>query len=180
VSRRTKQDWLRGGFEVLTHQGSDALTVENLVTHMRVTKGSFYHHFGSLAQFRTELIAFLERSGFSDVIDPIPAHLPAAQQLALVTADLSRRDPVYDKAVRLWGERDPEAAALVARVDAARLTYLTGLFTDLTGHPNQGRLFARLAYAFYLGTAQIQPRIMGQEYSDMIALLTRLLPQERP
>ena len=56
--RKSKQDWLEVGLKTLGEFGENGLTIERLTGTLGVTKGSFYHHFRNVEDFREQLIAF--------------------------------------------------------------------------------------------------------------------------
>ncbi|SMB88853.1 TetR/AcrR family transcriptional regulator [Deinococcus hopiensis] len=176
MTRKSRTDWLRAGVEVLTAQGDEGLNVETLLGHLGVSKGSFYHHFTGLADYKAQLLAHLEKVGFADVVAGVDPAQPAARQLQQLTQEIAGRNLAQDWAVRRWAERDAGARALVERMDARRLAYLETLFSESTGDAAQGQFFARMAYAFFLGAPQLRPAIAGEEYVRMVQTLNRLLP----
>lgn len=176
MARKSGEDWLRVGLEVLVERGPDGLKIDALTAHLGVSKGSFYHHFAGLPEYRSQLLAHLEQVGFADVVAGVDDDLSAAQQLDRLTDAVSRLDLSGERAVRLWAARDAEARALVERLDGRRLAYLTELFAEVLGDRAGGGMFARMGYALFLGAAQMQPPIEGEEYRQMVGMLGRLLP----
>lgn len=177
MARKSKQDWLRGGLNILVDRGPDGLNVDTLTGHLGVSKGSFYHHFAGLAEYRSQLLAHLEQIGFADVVAQVDDALPASEQLDQLTSELSRLDLSGDRALRLWAERDREARALVERLDRRRMAYLTQLLTQVLGDRAEAEAFARMGYALFLGAGQMRPPMEGEEYRQMTQRLSRLLPQ---
>lgn len=171
VARKSREDWLRAGVKVLSRQGHEGLSVEGLAAQMTLTKGSFYHHFSSLKAFKTALVEHFDRVGFLDVVQRVDSNLPPEERLQHLTLILSQHDQAEVRAMRLWAERDEQARGLVQRLDERRLAYLAQLFSELTGDSQQGEFLARMAYAFYLGTSQLEPPIQGREYLRMVAAL---------
>ena len=51
MSQLKREDWLERGLNLLAEEGSEALTIDSLCQRFGVTKGSFYHHFGSKDAF---------------------------------------------------------------------------------------------------------------------------------
>ena len=61
MERLTQDDYFREALAVLDEFGSDALTIAVLCDRLDVTKGSFYHHFGGMPGFITQLLEYWER-----------------------------------------------------------------------------------------------------------------------
>ena len=56
--RRSKEDWLIVGIKTLAQDGVSGLTVDRMAQELRLTKGSFYHHFVNMADYEDQLIAY--------------------------------------------------------------------------------------------------------------------------
>lgn len=175
MARKNKTDWFRAGLKLLELHGTDGLKVEYLLAELAVTKGSFYHHFASLAEYKTALLDYLEQVGFAGVVQRMDASLSAAEQLDQLTLIISRYDYAEDRILRAWAERDEQAQAFLKRIDQRRIAYLQEKFTEVTGSPERGAFMARLIYAFFLGVVQMQPPIRGEEYIQMMTALQNAL-----
>lgn len=123
--------WLEAGQSLLRRGGLRALKLRPLAEELRVTTGSFYHHFrdfddyqGQLARYFAEdqvtaLIAALERAT-SDPIDRIrllgqTVRRRGASRLAI--------------AMRAWAESDARARSAVERHDTLMLAFLSRCLT---------------------------------------------------
>lgn len=177
MSRKSKEDWLNTGIVVLVaEQGNDSeLTIERLAKHIGLTKGSFYHHFKNLAEFKRALAQYMEMVGFTNVIAQVDTRQPAKDQLIELTQVISQIDLSKEKAMRLWAIHYPEARQLVQHLDQQRVTYLQKLHLELLGNLAQAKQMARMSYAFFLGAMHMNPPIQGKEYLEMFRLLEDLL-----
>jgi AcrR family transcriptional regulator len=87
------RQWLDVGLAVLAASGADALTIDRLAREVGLSKGSFYHHFGGMAGYRTALLAHYQATFTTQYIDAVEhgAGAPAREQLQrlmdLVCAD---------------------------------------------------------------------------------------------
>ena len=145
--------------ELLRHEGQQSLTIERLTQTLGVTKGSFYHHFGNLANYRQALLHWWEDAFTHEPIRTAWQEQDTklrAQRLSRAVRDL---DHPLEIALRAWGLRDPEVAQTVASVDGQRLECLTGLHRD-QGH-SQAELLAYLEYTAFVGTQLIKPAPEG-------------------
>lgn len=122
----TPRDWLEAGQSLLRRGGLRALKLRSLAQELRVSTGSFYHHFpdfdayqGQLARYFAEaqltgLIAALERA--SD--DPV-------ERIRLLGQTVRRRGVArLAIAMRAWAESDPRARDAVERNDALMLDFV--------------------------------------------------------
>ena len=69
MSRKTQRDWLDTAVHLLAETGFIGLTIDALTQRMGLTKGSFYHHFGSYQGFKTRFLQFYEEAGTLAVIE---------------------------------------------------------------------------------------------------------------
>lgn len=131
-SRLSDQDWVRAGFEVITDDGLGALTVDRLCKRVGATKGSFYWHFTDMNGYRAALIdawATLrdeDRGQFEALGDQAPRdHL-----VAMMTALVSPRHWMLERAMREWARSEPTVAAAVRAADRRVLTAVQRAFLD--------------------------------------------------
>lgn len=181
MARKTRTDWLEAGIEMLATQGVDALTIDRVADGLGVTKGSFYHHFKSQADYRDALLAFWEREGM--VLSPdVPES--ACEALAVLdrVVDLSpistrRKDPGL--AIRSWAVRDPSVRAFVARVDGRRLEYAESLLAVVVGDEQRAHFFSRMLYALILGSGHMLPPVDHRAMLGFYGEFKRLLQPAR-
>jgi AcrR family transcriptional regulator len=149
TSRRNlgREDWVREAFDLLAKQGIGAISIDALASRLKITRGSFYHHFENR---RDLLIAILEywfqawtleiREGVSSLgLDP------RTTLMALINTIRSRGAADYDAAIRAWALNDELAADYVKRADEMRLGFITELFHEVgfrgADLENRARLF---------------------------------------
>ena len=131
MARLTRQQWLEGAFAVLAEQGPDAMGIARLSSALGVTKGSFYWHFDDRQSLLDAMFTTWERHGTSEIIRQVDAESSEPrvrlQHLAtLVFGDAGRYDAVESN-LRVMARGNPRALEIVERVDATRMTYVTGL-----------------------------------------------------
>jgi AcrR family transcriptional regulator len=156
----TADDWTAAALRALAQGGLTAIAVEPLAQALGTTKGSFYWHFDD----RNALIAAtLERWELRDtelVIAGAGQEPDAANRLRalLRLAFGSVREGAAGGSVELALQAHathPLVADTLARVTRRRLSYLTSLFTELGLSPARARDRGVLAYAAFLGHAQL-------------------------
>ena len=163
MARKTKQEWLSAALALLAEVGADSLTIEAMTAHLGVTKGSFYHHFGSYAGFRDALLGHYEAEGTLQIIDEMEHSETAPEKLSrLFDATLSY-SPDVEVAMRAWALQDDVVREVQERIDARRIAYLIQLYHELTGDEKQAAAFGKMAYAIYVGGQQIIPHYTADD-----------------
>jgi AcrR family transcriptional regulator len=157
MARRSKQDWLMEGAKALAEQGAAALTIDGLTARLGVTKGSFYHHFGSLQGYIDALLDFYESEGTLNVIAVTDAEPDARAKLRRLL-DITTEGPLHlEVAFRAWALQNAQAREVQARIDAQRMAYLVELCAEVTGIASNADPLAQLLYTIYIGSQQVIP-----------------------
>ena len=170
-------EWLNAGLELLADEGAPALTIERLTDELGMTKGSYYHHFGSAAGFKQALLEYFEAQYTTRLIDKIEGEQadPDAKLrhlLLLVLADSDSQQ--LEIAVRAWALQDPEVRAAQERVDKARTAYLKKLCRGLKADVDPDR-FAQLLYLILIGAEQVVPPIDKRDLRKIYDLVLHLV-----
>lgn len=174
MARLTRRDWLITGIQLLAEQGVPALTIENLTNRLTVTKGSFYHHFKSFADYKTALLELYEQEGTLNVIE-LTEHQPsAAAKIDTLIDVVCGSEPILEIVLRAWALQDDEVRQVQARIDVRRITYLQEVYFALTGDETQALIRARLAYTIVVGSAQLQPPLPPAALRQLLNELTRV------
>ena len=150
---RGPDKWLAAAVATLIADGIDAVRIDRLARRLRITRGSFYHHYQDHGDLLRALLDHYVRTNFENFVAMLP-HLQGTAKEKLgtlweVTASQEYRD--YDWAVRMWGMRDAQVAEVLAGIDIKRMDVLIGLFLDLGFGEDGAWIRAALAYHGSLG-----------------------------
>lgn len=151
----TRDGWLSTGLLVVAGAGLSGLRVDSLAAAASVTKGSFYHHFVDLADFRRSLLAHYEEQCTAQHIEANSrlGLLPPRDRLwALADAVLAGGNKGLDVQMRSWAHQDDDAHDTLARVDARRIAYLRDLAVELVGDTSRGDDLAHTIYYLHIGS----------------------------
>ena len=149
-------DWTAAALAALGRGGLAAVAVEPLAKELGTTKGSFYWHFADRDALVAATLARWERrdtDGVIAAVDPaadVTSRLRGLLGLALGSVGGGS----VELALQAHADR-PLVAPVLARVTRRRLDYLTALFTELGMTEARARDRALLAYAAFLGHAQL-------------------------
>ena len=178
MARKTKRDWFITAVQILHQSGPQGLTIDALCQSLQMTKGSFYHHFGSYDGFKTEFLAFYEQEGTLDIISQL-ADLPTPKEklhqlLAIIVTYSTKGLENPDVIMRAWALQDTAVAQIQSRIDGRRRAYVQSLCEEITGDAAQAKIIAQLLYAVLVGSEQMQPPIVGEELRQLFVECSRL------
>jgi AcrR family transcriptional regulator len=148
--------WVEAGLAELARGGIEAVRVEVLATRLGVTKGGFYRRFRDRRALLDALLETWVRGrevaieqqtelGTNDAAERLKS------LIELYSQRVSAHGIAIELAIRQWARSDPTAAAAAAKVDAARLKRVAGLYRQLGLDARQAEARAVLFYAFIFG-----------------------------
>ncbi len=146
--------WIEAGYAALVEGGVRAVRVESLARSLRLTKGSFYHHFANRRALLDAMLEGWRDRGTDSVIVQVDA-LPQHERLrALLEVSLSANPgDAIEGAVRAWATSDATARAVVDDVDARRVRYVTDLLVGMGIPSDEALRRSRVLYRLVIGDA---------------------------
>ncbi|WP_298667798.1 TetR/AcrR family transcriptional regulator [uncultured Sphingomonas sp.] len=122
----TPRDWLEAGQSLLRRGGLRALKLRPLADELRVSTGSFYHHFRDFDEYQGQLAHYFAETQVGDLIDALERATPdPIARIRLLGQTVRRRGASRMAiAMRAWAESDPRARAAVERHDTLLLDFL--------------------------------------------------------
>jgi AcrR family transcriptional regulator len=150
-----REQYFELGLELLAEGGAKAVTIEALCTRLRVTKGSFYHHFAGVRDFVSQLLAYWEdRYGQRLAREALAACGPAELIPLLKHGASHEVHHEAESAIRALARSDPEAAEVQRRVDQGREDLLIDAYTGAGVPAETAATLARIGMAILIGTQQ--------------------------
>ncbi len=175
VDRLRAEDWYREALGVLGEQGSEALTIAVMCERLQITKGSFYHHFGSMAGFVRGLLQYWEREHNERLIALSEAQADPHQRILALT-DIGLELPhASEGAIRAWGRSNPDIAAVVDRVDQRRVQHIADAVAALGADRNRAQLLAHLSTTVLVGAQTREHPVDHERLRQMFVEVTRLV-----
>ncbi len=154
MERLNVEDYYRAAFDVLGESGSEALTINALCEQLQVTKGSFYHHFGSMPGFVDALLLFWEAEHSERLIAISKAQPDATLRMAALIDIAVSLPHASEAAIRAWARSNAEVNAVTVRVDRKRERHLTDAVVALGLDRPPARLLARMMVNLLVGAQQ--------------------------
>ncbi|VXB09592.1 conserved hypothetical protein [Aeromicrobium sp. 9AM] len=156
----TADDWSSAALTALERNGLPAVAVEPIAKTLGATKGSFYWHFSGRDDLITAALARWERRDTDGVIAAVDRGADGADRLRvllrLVLGAVVQTPGAGSIELALQPHADhPIVAPVLARVTERRMSTLESLYVEQGLSKARARDRALLAYAAYLGHAQL-------------------------
>ena len=128
----TRNDWLEAGQSLLRRGGLKALKLRPLADELRVSTGSFYHHFPDFDAYQGQLAGYFAEPRLSEMIESLRRATPdPIDRIRLLGQTVRRRGlSRLGIAMRAWAESDPRARAAVEQHDSDLLAFIGGCLQD--------------------------------------------------
>jgi len=105
VRARNSNAWLEEGYNLYAQEGMEGIQIERLARILQLNKSGFYHYFGDLEGYCSELIDLHKRTGHDFIveanrikaIDPDYFHLLVKYKVAALFQSQVMRDPRNEK-----------------------------------------------------------------------------------
>ena len=155
----TPQQWVQAALEELERAGVQALAVESVARRLGVSKGGLYHHFKDRGTLLRAALDLWEERFVIDLAARFDAIADPRERLrALLHHAAVELEPTV--IVRLMAaDCEPDVAAALARAAEGRLALLRRTFDELGLPSARARHRATLAYASYLGLAELRTQV---------------------
>jgi AcrR family transcriptional regulator len=152
TERLTRSDWINHGFRTLIQSGPSALKAGPMAESLKVSRGSFYWHFSSLADFHAQLLSTWQAMNTEQVIAHVEADA-GPDRLKLLLRRVFTQPSRLDRAMRAWASVDKKVAAVVAASDTRRIAYIESLL--VASGVDRTRAKARATFLFWAFLGQL-------------------------
>jgi len=178
MKKVSRESWIQAGFQMLDQFGYTHLSAEKIARRLNVTRGSFYHHFRSRADFVDALLVRWRQDYTTEVIAQARAEENPQRRLERYLSVAGRLQPGREVAIRAWAARDSNVRAVLEQTDASRLAFVRQLGRDLFPDAAEDALhrFAQVACLAFIGFQQTGPH--GRE--RFVALVQGVLEMLKP
>ncbi len=169
--------WIDAAFEMLAEGGIDAVRVDPLAKRLGVTRGSFYWHFKDREALHQAMLKEWRKRASYQIGSRIESRTSAPDERLKQTLALpnstprSKRAAAIELAIRLWAQRDANAAKAVQHIDRVRLKYYAQLFGEMGLAQPEARKRAFMFYATLLARAYVITDADTDVSADLAALL---------
>ncbi len=169
---KTQTDWVRAGQALLIDGGIDAVKLNGLTCLLKVSTGSFYHHFKSLDDYLSALAEFYGSEQAQLPFDEARKRVGEDPELLLREATSifgvgSMRQ--LNIAMRAWAQRDERAHAAIRRYDEVLMKNLDDIFAALGFDEIAAK--SRTLIMMGLASVDFDPNLMQPSFRDRWAYI---------
>ena len=151
MESRSPQDYFDTGMALLATGGVGAVTIARLCGELGVTKGSFYHHFRGVEDFRSQLLAHWAAEGELQLLSAAASEPNPVRRLDVIRELGVAMNHEAEVAIRAWSRVDSEAWSVREKVDAARERMVASAYQEVGVPADVASLLGRLAVAVLVG-----------------------------
>ncbi|MDX2471421.1 MAG: TetR/AcrR family transcriptional regulator [SAR324 cluster bacterium] len=166
--KNMKTKWLAEGLELLGEKGAQGLTIDSILKRLKVTKGSFYHHFKNRQDFTRALLEYWQQEFTQEVIQHSKSGINISDKLnRLLAVSTAKVNVPLEIAIRAWAMNDTLVKAYQENVDQQRRDYCISLCEELAPNNETGKIWGKILFAIYVGSQQMLPRLNDVEVANI-------------
>lgn len=161
----SRSAYYEAGLELLAEGGHGGLTIAALCERLGVTKGSFYHHFGDMAEYVGLLLDHWEAEHATRLIALSESVTDPEERFDLLQGIAVGLPHGAEAAIRAWSWNSDVVAAAQQRVDEARMKHLTEAGIDAGLEPARAKRMAKISLSVLVGMQLLErpPRTKSME-----------------
>lgn len=170
MARLSKKDWIEEGYKILSEFAQDKLKILYLCQRLKVTRGSFYHHFKSIDDFIQELMKNWEEENTLKLIRISNKNDHPVIKMKTLASEIAKSNQSLEASIRSWSYYHPIVKQHMEKVDMIRLNYVQAVFEDLGFEKEKASKKAFLNYATLIGMQQLNPKLRAEEMEELFEL----------
>ena len=174
MKRLNKEKWLQTGLDILNKTSYTDIKIEYLCKRLKVTKGSFYHHFKNINDYYSKLFEFLfikDRIVLDQFIEDITT---PKGRLNYINQQIIKNISKEKVSIRAWGSHNKEVKQQLDKVDNLRIEYFTKLYLDIGLDPKKASIMAKLNFALLVGIYQLFYNASKLKINELIPEINNL------
>jgi len=146
TARLGRDDWIAAGQAVLCEAGIAGLKLALLTRRLKVSTGSFYHHFVDMEDYLSALASHFSQADVRSILERAAAGTTGPLSRIRRLAAISLDSPIFrlDRAMRVWATSDRRAATSVKASERLVLAFLVDAFRELGFAQDDAELRAHL------------------------------------
>ncbi|MDF2516925.1 MAG: TetR/AcrR family transcriptional regulator [Sphingobacterium sp.] len=167
MKRIERKEWLEDGMKILKKEGFQRITIDNLCKSLKITKGSFYHHFKNMEDYIEALMKYWQNKNTLEFIKKTEEQCDIQRKYFILSDLASSTSHKVEQIIRAWSFSNETVKAYVKQVDHMRIEYLTDLNIQQGLDLKKARNSAIMQYGTLIGIQQLLPDIPKVEFNEL-------------
>lgn len=168
-----REDWFTMGLEILKNEGFLKITIDNLCDMLKVTKGSFYHHFKNVDAYIDALMRYWVDKNTRSLIVQVDKIKTPHEKTEKLNKLVLQRSHKSEQVIRGWSFSNEVVRKYVTEVDEIRIEYTANLKSLCGEQIDVARQLAMLEYACLIGIQQLYPDMSEKKQLDLYKLFNK-------
>ncbi|MGE0828170.1 MAG: TetR/AcrR family transcriptional regulator [Hyphomonadaceae bacterium] len=128
----SRTDWIRAGQELLCEEGIAGMRLIKLTKRLKVSTGSFYHHFVDMEDYLAALADFYKTEQVARMVEELKKTVSDPRGRIRQLAVYSHKTGMFrlDAAMRVWAASDERAANALRASEVIVIDFMTEAFID--------------------------------------------------
>lgn len=145
----SKENWIKKGLLVVKRNGSSLLTIDEIAKRLKVTKGSFYHHFENIDEFEYEVANYWSTELIENMGDVNTKNIGDSLKRFYDAVNVKE-----ETKFRNWSESSEFASEALKSLDLKRIEFLTELY-ETKYDKKEAKAKSYLEYGAFIGVQQL-------------------------
>ncbi len=181
----TREDWINAAYDLLITSGIDSIRIETLAKNLKITRGSFYHHFSGREDLMQAVMADWRSKATENIIyrlDHVKSD-PKEQLFQLFQLPFrgkrARDIASIELAIRAWARREPRVQKILTEVDNYRLKYMRSIIAEMGYSEDEAHERAFLFYSTILSFSLLKaPTWQKSADENLESLFSLIFPDK--
>lgn len=174
-----RDEWIIAAKKTLLKSGIEEVKVDQIALKIKMSRGSFYHHFSSRADLLTALLDHWQATNNAPILRAIEKAIEnfpeGVYDLVHTWIEEKEYQPTYDSALRDWARQDSKVAKVVREVDEQRIEALTRLMHRYGHTGEEAAIRARIMYFHQVGYYALSNQETREVRLNLIPLYLKVL-----
>lgn len=172
MKKSAKSDWCERGLQLLSEEGFQRITIDNLCSLLNKTKGSFYHHFRHIDGYIEALMKYWLEKNTVDFIKSTETITDIREKYTKLNDLASSTSQKAEQVIRAWSFSSEVVRQYLQQVDDMRVEYLIKLNKQTGMNAKEAKDNAIIEYATLIGIQQLYPNISKEDFKRLYLVFT--------
>ncbi|MDX2937746.1 TetR/AcrR family transcriptional regulator [Streptomyces ipomoeae] len=167
----TRREFFGAASSILADEGVEGLNIVALCARLGVTRGSFYHHFDSLADFNDAYLGHWENVVSQERLERVDREVGFDERSEVSVRIAESAEFRTETALRAWAVSDDAVRDMLRRVDRRMVAVVRTSLLKAGATERQATVYANMAVSMYTGLGgreqAADPQLIREMYSEL-------------